>query len=88
MTALSDVLTLVEAAKILDQWAYIAGGDHYEGPAIEAINAAHYAAMEYLGIDIDDEATYDPDQYLLKATTPEQCKWIVDRVWLPRGLGS
>ena len=51
---------------------------------IELENGMHFAAMALLGIpDEESETVYDPDRYLLKATTPEACDWVLSRIEEP-----
>jgi hypothetical protein len=48
---------------------------------IDAENAMHFGAIALLEIaDEDAEVQYDPNEYLLRATTPEACNWVLDRI--------
>ena len=78
------VLALVAATRALDADLVESGAaakHGFECLLIDLENAMHFAACDYLGIPEEaSETDYDPDQYLLKATTPEACDWVLERI--------
>ncbi|KZX57771.1 hypothetical protein A3709_19300 [Halioglobus sp. HI00S01] len=77
------VLSLVRAVRRMDA-DLVESGETNHGMVcllIDMTNGMHFAAMEYLGIAEEDaETKYDEDRYLLKATTPEACDWVTERI--------
>ena len=77
------LLKLVETVRALDADLVSAENEDHGMSCflIDAENAMHFGAMALLEIAEEEaETMYDPDEYLLRATTPEACNWVLLRI--------